>query len=251
RTSNITVLGDLTVEKEITESIIETSSRCIVERSIFASRILAKKGIKSGGIGSESAAPSELTVGIDYRAKRGVADLKSRITDEKKEIDEITPKLLTFKEKSDLLNTALGDIAQVQDRYIVEHRGLVDSPEGDDGRISRLEAKISEIDKSVAGLMHEDEQALQKINEGEIIIKSCKDKINEFQDRIREINEKLESDKGIAIVRASGKIYPGTTVNGRHSSIKIEEMLQRAAISEKKGANSKERNVWHMKISTR
>ena len=251
RTSNITVLGDLTVEKEITESIIEISGRCIVEKNIFASELSAKKGIKSGGIGSESAAPSKLVVGIDFRAKRGVADLKSRIMDEKKEIDENASTLLTLKEKSNLLNTELGDIAQVQDRYIVEHRGLVDSSEGDAGRIDDLGEKIREIDKTVAGLMHEDEQVLQKINEGEFIIKSCKDKINEFQDRIHEIHDKSEADKGIAIVRASGKIYPGTTVNGRHSSIKIEEMLHRATISERKGANAKERNVWHMKVSTR
>ena len=251
RKSNIVALGNMNVETEIAESIIETSGRCVVGESVFASEISAKKGIKAGSIGSESAAPSQLTVGIDFRAKRDVIALKRRITDKKQKIDEITPGLLTFKEKSDLLNTKLGDIAQIQDRYIVEHRGLLDLPEGDAGRIAVLEKKIREIDKTVAGLMDEDEHELQKINETELVIKSCKDKIDEFQDRIREINEKSELDKGIAILKASGKIYPGTTVNGRHSSIKVEEMLQRATISERKGANSKERNLWHMKISNR
>ena len=249
RKSNIMTLGNLNVETEIAESIIETSGRCVVEESVFASEISAKKGIKAGSIGSESAAPSQLTVGIDFRAKRDVVALKRRITDEKQKIDEITPELLTFKEKSDLLNTNLGDIAQIQDRYIVEHRGLLDSPEGDAGRIAALGKKIREIDETVAELMDEDEHELQKINDTELLIKNSKDKIDKFRDRIREINEKSELDKSIAILKASANIYPGTTVNGRHSSIKVEEMLQGATISEKKGTNLKERNLWHMKIS--
>jgi uncharacterized protein (DUF342 family) len=250
RKSNIVALGNINVETEIAESIIETSGRCVVEETVFASEISAKKGIKAAVIGSESAAPSQLTVGIDFRAKRDVVALKRRITGKKREIYKITPRLLAFKEKSDLLNTKLGDIAQIQDRYIVERRGLLDSPEGDAGRIAVLEKKIREIDATVAGLMGDDEHELQKINETELVIKSCKDKIDELQGRIREINEKSELDKGVAILKAS-VIYPGTIVKGRHSFIKVEEMLQGTTISERKGTNSKARNPWHMKISNR
>ena len=249
RASNIIALGDLHVERELTESTVETSGRCIVEESIFASEISAMKGVKSGNIGSESTAPSLLTVGIDFKAKRDVAALKQTIKDSTKAIENNRQNLSEFKKKTDQLNTDLGKIALIQDKYIVEHRDLIDAPEGDAGRINELETKIRKIDETVAELMDEDEQVLHKIKKGELMIKKYKDEIDELKNSINKINKQSESEKPLAIVKASRGIYPGTIINGPNASIKVAEMLHRSSISERKG--SKNRTGWYMKVSTR
>jgi uncharacterized protein (DUF342 family) len=248
RASNIIALGDLHVERELTESTVETSGRCIVEESVFASEISAMKGIKTGNIGSESTDPSLLTVGIDFRAKRAVAALKQRIKDTTKALDNIRQNLSEFKKKTDQLNTDLGKIALVQDKYIVEHRNLIEAPEGDAVRRTELEAKIRKIDETVAGLMDEDEQVLHTIKKAELMIKKYKDEIDEHKHGINKINKKSESEKPMAIVKASGVIYPGTIINGPNASIKVAEMLHRSSISERKG--SKNQTGWYMKIFT-
>ncbi len=249
RTSNVVALGDLHVETELTESTIETSGRCIVEESIFASEISATKGVKSGNIGSESTAPNLLTVGIDFKATRTEADLKKKIKETKKKIKELRLKLLAFKKKTDMLNTELGKIAQIQDKYIVKQRDLIDSTERNADSISELETKIRQIDETVSRLMNEDDQVLQKIKATELMIKNHKDEYDDLKNKINKIKKKSESDRGVAIVKASGNIYPGTTINGRQASITIENMLSRATIREKK--ESKGVNKWYMKVSTR
>lgn len=249
--TDIIVSGDIVVGTEITDSIIETSGRCIINGSIFASEISAKKGVESENIGSESAGPSKLTIGVDFKAKREKNDLKNRIAKNQKELAGVESTIITLKEESDLLNIKLGEIAQVQDKYIVEHRKLIELSETDISKANELEKNIHAIDKEVAKLINEDEQVIEQIKETEFIINGCKDQVNEFKKKIDEINKKSESDKTVAIVKASGKIYQGTRINGRNSSINIEEIVQCATISEKKVTSPGAGHLWKMKISAR
>ena len=249
--ADIIVLGDIVVGTEIRDSVIETSGRCIVGGSIFASEISAKKGIKSKKIGSESAGPSKFTVGVDSRAKREEKELRGKILKNQTEIARVEPTITTLKQKSNALNTELGEFAQVQDKYIVKHRQLLESSKTDTGKTDELEEKILQSDKTVEELLKKDEQIIKQIKETKFIINNYKDQIYEFKNKIDEINEKSESDKSIAIVKASSAIYPITTINGRNSSIKIKEIIQRATISEKKITNPDTGQLWHMKISHR
>ena len=249
--ADIIVLGDIVVGTEIRESVIETSGRCIVGGSIFASEISAKKGIKSKNIGSKSAGPSNFTVGVDLRAQREEKELKKVIAEKQKEIARIEPTIITLKQKSDELNTELGEFAQVQDKYIVEHRQLLESSKADTGKVNELKEKIRQSDKIVAELIKKDEQVIGEIKATQFLINEYKDQINKFKNKIDEINEKSESDKASAIVKASGTIYPTIKINGRNSSINIKEIIQRAMISEKKITNSNTGQLWQMKILTR
>nr|MBL0717077.1 DUF342 domain-containing protein [Desulfobacterales bacterium] len=249
--TDIIVLGDIVVGSEIRESLIETSGKCIVAGTIFASEISAKKGIKSKIIGSDSAGPSKFIVGVDSRARREENELKKKIEINQKKITTVEPTIITFKQKSDELNTELGNLAQVQDKYIVQRRQLLESSKPDTGKADELEQKILQFDKMVVELMKKDEEIIAKSKETKFMINKYKNQINEFKNKIDEIIEKSELDKAMAIVSASSAIYPLLTINGRNSSIRIEEIIQRAAIREKKITNPDTGQLWEMKISNR
>ena len=249
--ADIIVLGDIVVGSEIRESLIETSGKCIVAGTIFASEISAKKGIKSKIIGSDSAGPSKFIVGVDFRARREENELKKKIEINQKEITMVEPTIITLKQKSDELNTELGKLAQVQDKYIVERRQLLESSKTDTGKADELEQKILQFDKMVVELMKNDEQIIEESKETKFMINKYKNQINEFKNKIDEITKKSELDKSIAIVTASSAIYPILTINGRNSSITIKEIIQRATIREKKITNTDTGQLWQMKISNR
>lgn len=251
RNSEIISLGTITVQGEIAESKIETNGKCAVKGAILASEISAKKGINSNNIGSEVASPSRLTVGIDFRAKREIGKIKKDIFNLKKGdlYERLEAENKTLTTRSEQINMELGEIAQVQDKLIVKLRNIGESQENCDETTEELEQKIKEIDDKVEELMGEDEKITEKIVGNKNIILNRGDKLEELNEKIREISKLSESDKPLAIIKASGELFSGTMIKGAHSSVTIDKSMNRAKISESKEKNPSEGGAWYMKIS--
>lgn len=252
RTTTITAFGDINVQGEIAESKVETSGKCTVKGAILSSEILAKKGVNSNNIGSDTAGTSNLTVGIDFKAKREIAKVKGMLSELKhgdfyKKLEAENKEL---EEKSDTINLELGQIAQVQDKLMVARRNIDDVQGKGSEKDKELKLKIAEIDKKVEALMDEDEKALNKIDENQNVISSREERISELNEKITKITEMSEADKGISIVKASGNIFAGTVINGQYSTIVIDKNMGRIKISETKDKDPDARKLWYMKISS-
>ena len=245
--SDVVVQGDIDVATEITESTIETSGKCVVEGTILYSKIFAKKGIKSKNIGSEAASPSSLTVGIDFGAKRKVAEINKLISQKKKECEEQEMLIKPLREKSDQLSTTLGETAQVQDALMVEKRVLTTTEkeeakelsESDMERLRQIEAEIVKVDETVEKIMEEDDKIVDNIYDADKIIGGMKQELVKLNENVQELIELSKKDKGVPSVKNSGAVFAGTKIKGPNASIVIKENLNRVLIKERKNKNTK------------
>lgn len=243
--SDIILAGDMAVEKEIIESKIEANGRCLINDGIIiSSAISARMGITAMDIGTRASKSSELTVGIDRQMERE-ADAITKEIQELKEVRETLPKLLeNLKNRSDTVNTRLGEVAQQQDNCMVQHRRLQEKAESgqlrpDDAAAEKLQKAITEMkarqdayDQDVARLMEEDESIDREIAAAERDLTENATKIQELNARMDLITKSQKMDSGVAMVKIGGNVFSGTKINGPHSSLVLQEDLKRVSIVE-------------------
>jgi uncharacterized protein len=257
--SQIEALDDVAINSEITESIVVTSGKFITDGALLSSEISAKKGIKAGEIGSDAASASTLTVGVDFRAIGIDSGLRMKISMKKKEVVKVNETMVQLQQRSDEINTKLGEIAQTQDHHMQKKRVLSQALEENSrepakqsqNQMELLENKIKEIDKIVEDMMIEDEAALEQISENKNLSEVLTNEISVLKNKSLTINEQSEADPGVAMVQVSGNIYPGTTIKGPRASFTIPELIQRAVIKEEENKEPGTQPGWQMKIMTK
>jgi len=259
--STIFALGNIIVNKEIFDSKIEVGGKCtIAGGDIVATRIAAKKGIIAQNIGTEASKPSTLDVGRDYRMEREVKALKKELAENLKLKEKSLVQINKLKEHSSQINLELGEIAQTQDKYMVQQRNLEDKLEEAKGIDSDVEQNVSQaikklaveqdsIDKQVEDLMNEDEKLGDQIDDMEAEVQ----KLDEHRQKLEEQNEILQEsakiDKRLAVAKISGDVFAGTTVMGPHTNITTSEDLKRVRFGEIQESGSSGQKEWVMKLS--
>lgn len=260
--ADIILAGNIAVEKEIIESKIEANGRCLVNDGIIIGSIIsAKMGISVMDIGTEASKSSELIVGIDQQRERE-ADSIAAETKAIKAERETLPKLLeNLKEQLDQINTRLGEVAQEQDKCMVQHRQLqkkIDADlleQGDVGAerlqqtILELEAKQEAYDQEVARLMEQDDAVSQEIAATETKIVESKERIEELNTRLDMIAEARKTDQGIAAVKIGGNVYSGTKFTGPHSVLALQENLKRLSIVETAKQDHEGAKRWRFELT--
>jgi uncharacterized protein len=243
--TNIILAGDIAVEKEIIESDIEANGRCLSNDGIIiASTISAKMGITAMDIGTRASNPSELIVGIDQQMEREIEATREKIQAIKAEHEGLPKLIKDLKKRSDQLNTSLGEVAQEQDRCMVQHRRLQEKIEagllkkvGSEAEklqktIDELKIKQEAYDSDIAKLMEEDESISQQIATSEKSAAENAKTLEELKTHLDQITENQKMDRGIAIVKVGGNIYSGNAITGPHCKMVLQEDLQRVSIAE-------------------
>jgi DNA repair exonuclease SbcCD ATPase subunit len=252
--------GDVVVAKEVVECTIITNGKCIIDGgTILSSEIYAKKGLKADKVGSEASHPSKLVVGIDQIAKVKVDQCKKEITEHTANIDTMEQKLTSLKEESDRGNIELGQIAQIQDKHMVDRRKLTDLIENEkrdptleeQNAISILTQKMEEIDQSVAELMSQDEEIQTQIVKKRNDINELKEQISLLNEEVKDVELFASQDMGIPTVQISGKLYQGTEIVGPHDALVIDKNLYNASLKEQKNNDKEAGKPYFFKISQR
>ncbi len=243
--ADIISVGDISVEKEIIESTIDANGRCIVKDGIIlSSSISAKMGIVAMDIGTQAAKPSELVVGIDKRLERESDTIKSEIQRMKAELENLPEQIKFFKQRSDQVNTTLGEVAQEQDKCMVKQRRLQEKVEAGmlkqgGAAAEKLQHNIEELtnkqdgyDLDVARLMEEDESIGNEIAASEKVIIENTSTIENLKDQLEVVIETQKTDCGFPTVKIGGNICTGTKVIGPNSVFMIDKDLSRLSIVE-------------------
>lgn len=247
--SKISGYGNLVALKEIIDSDISISGKCINSRGhIIASRITAKLGIKAGRIGTPSSTPARLKVGIDDHVQM----IENRITEalelsvsKSKQIDEDIAKL---EDKDRSLYEQITDKAHIQDRAQLDIADLEiewDKLE-DAGDTARSHEMLTEIEK-LKKTAREAEQELNSIFEtqDEIVrrIKKLKKQLSLFEQKNKTlVLEKkaltafAQKETPIAEVSVSKSITQGTVIAGPRSNLILIKDQTRCRIHETKQA---------------
>ncbi|MCP4371439.1 MAG: DUF342 domain-containing protein [Deltaproteobacteria bacterium] len=258
--SDINVGGDLVVEKEITESRIEVYGICKIEYgTIISSEIAAREGVIAKNVGTAMSKPSHLDVGVDHKLRREISGLKKLFSKADRRKKDLTSQIKTLIDRSDQINEELGDVAQKQDRYMVQLSQLQDKFKDhgsiDEGLktkyekvISELEAQCSAIDTVVEELMTKDSEIGTTIADLEEQATELAEDQTELEERIEMLREKRETEKGKPVVKVSGNIFRGTKISGPESKLTLKDDDCHVNISETDRTRVSRFSRWHMQI---
>lgn len=243
--TDIILAGDMAVEKEIIESKIEANGRCLINDGIIiSSTISARMGIIAMDIGTKASKSTELIVGIDQQLEREADAIKGETQAIKAERENLPKLLQNLKKRSDQVNTRLGEVAQEQDKCMVQHRRLQEKVEAGllkqggaaaeklQMTITELKARQDAYDHDVAQLMEEDESIGKEIAATETAITESATKIQELNTRLDTITENQKMNQGVAMVKIGGNVFSGTKITGPHSAMVLQEDLKRLSIVE-------------------
>jgi uncharacterized protein (DUF342 family) len=243
--SDIILAGDMAVEKEVFESKIEANGRCLINDGIIlSSTISAKMGITAMDIGTEASKSSQLVVGKDQQLEREAESIRKEISSIKADQESLPKRIDRLKKRSDEVNTRLGEVAQEQDKCMVQHRRLQQKVEAGqlkqgDAAAEKLQKTITELkaqqdayDHDVLQLMDEDESIDQEIAATETAITETATKLQELNARMEMVIEAQKTSCGLAVVKIGGNVFSGTTITGPHSQLILRENLKRLSIVE-------------------
>ncbi len=259
--SRIVAVGDIVVEREIFDSDIETNGRCIIGGgNIIGSRISAKKGIQVMNVGTEAAKASTLTVGIDKMARRKIDEYKQRLAVLEDSCKELENELETLREKYEKAGTELGEVAQEQDRCMVEKRKLEEQMAKDEktGRlvedsvrekIAGLDRKYHDLDARVAELMDREDDFKGQITVKTGQLEKMVAEQTRIQGRIEKVMADSRQDRAVPIIKVSGIIYSKTKIEGPHATMVLEEDQRHIRIAEIKEGGKGKMSIYALKIT--
>ena len=249
KSSNITVGGNIYVEKEILDSHITTRGECVIDRGrVMASDISAAKGIVAKSVGSDTSPECQLTIGTDSTTLITLLEYQRELSLHNKELNNLEEPIINLKKH-------LQDIdEQIQDLNVLIDR-IEDAKPGAEKRLSLLrqtnkkrdirmfEDKLLNMDSKINSaneskkLFQEEWDKLQKeINDYDpkklARIDTIKEEIIELEDKIKKLRSEIRRNKGKFSVTIHGSISKGTTINGPESTLILEEDMNNVIIQE-------------------
>ena len=262
--ADIEALGSVVVEKEIIDSNIETSGECIISKgTILSSIITAKKGIRALQIGSEMSKPCKLTVGVDQRIKNELDKINGIIHINKKEKSEFNNRLKELEDLPIRIENEIGKMAQIQDKAIVRKRNLQKEMEvlkkGSDPsyladaetEINELDSEIKKVEEKLENLFDNQDQITEEIANVQQKLKKSEKEVHEQENRISEITEWSENDRGVPKVSVKDTIFQDTAIDGIYSSTTLKKNCQNVLIKEDKNQDPDDRAEWKIKVLQR
>jgi len=195
-------------------------------------------------IGTQASKSSELIVGIDRQVEREADAVRGKITAIRAESENLPKLLENLKKRADQINTRLGEVAQEQDKCMVQHRRLKErldaglmktegvSAEDLQKTIQELKARENAYDLDVARLMEADESVCGEIAAANAAISENTASIKALTMQLDTLNETQKMSPGKAMVRIGGNVFSGTTFSGPHSTLVLQEDFKRTTIVE-------------------
>lgn len=264
--SQVSAVGDINVDKEIIDSKIETGGNLIAipYGKVFTSQVIAKKGIAAGQIGSESSKPCVLTIGVDCQTKEWIKKLRDEISLKEKERAKSKTSVEQLNATCGQLEEKISKLIQIQEKVLLEHGKLKELMEtvleGKDSslleqarcRHQQIEETMKKVEGELQKLVDQRDQVAQKVSLLHGEIRDCDGAIQGLRQEIERLTQDY-SAKEVPALKVQDGIFAGTTIQGLHSQMVLEETLLKAMISEKKVSKvDPEGNaikVWEMSLS--
>lgn len=269
--SHIRTWGDVIVEREIIDSKIETNGALIAlpEGKIFASQVMAKKGVVAVQIGSETSKPCSLTIGIDIGAdsqtKKIVKELNEEISKKQKEKEKVKNDLERISTASLQLSEKIFKWTQIQAQATMEQSSIKKrieelKDENDPARLAQVKRELEKVEhelmsseETLGKLLDEQDRVKQETGAIQSLIQELDSVIQKIED---EIDAKLEQYqlKENPTVKVTKAIYSGTSVQGCRCKVVLEDNFLATLIREEKvkvvTEEGKETLEWQMKLTS-
>ena len=259
--SEIICMGDVYIQKEIVDSVIETSGSCsIANGKLISSKVTAKMGLMARNIGTEMAAPSIVKVGHDAFTEKELKKNKTEVTELKEQILAEEAKIDKLKEQNTQLQKEITELAHTQDRAQLEQREI-ETQMKDPAYAAEKDAlgrKLAELVAAADASEQKLDQCFEKTEalEGAIkkinrVVEGLKKKRDDLVTERNNLTKWAKNNPGKAMVAVEGAILSGTHIFGKHSDYVVEKMIRHARITEllfKSDDEGEVRSSYQMKV---
>ena len=255
--SEVSCMGNVFIEKEIVDSEIECSGRCVVENGkIISSQIIANLGVTARNIGTEKAEPCTIKVGHDIFTKKELKNIKDKLESIEKQIQ------LHGKKKEELnienrdIQKQITEFAHIQDRAQLEEKEinskivLMEEDSENTGHIKEMKNKIVQLNTEAQNAEDKLDICFKKSEKLEQVIEEENREVESLdiiqKDLLIERENLIQWAKdspGKSIVIVEGAIMNGTVITGRHSEKRVSEIIRHSKIVEALCTSDGEKNL--------
>ena len=246
-TANIKCFGSVMVKKEVRNSKIRVSGEFKSEAgAIISSFVAAKLGIKVKNIGTDVSEPCKIQIGVDENVRKRIQAYGFRHAEKQKILEQLQIDYEGKNQELTVLQEHLTELAQVQDRGIINQRAHMEKiavmkQQGKDeelkialvelnkcdSMVKDTEAKVSECFRKQEQLQAEASKALAEI---ENIIAGIESIGNEKTAVIKW----SEKNKSQGVLQVTGTIRAGTKIHGSQAAMVLQEDMRNITAREVK-----------------
>ncbi len=269
--SEISCLGNITVDKEIVDSTIESSGVTkIMSGEIINSIVSSNLGLYAKSIGTQKTKPNTISVGNDTFIINELSDIENKIIEFEKKRLQLEKKHQTFIEENKNRQEATAQIANELDKALEEKHEfenamtLLESssedtsekPGGKEKKMLALTRSLKQVKLLISRLGGDMDKRYNIIEKNAKRIEQSFETYDDLQDKIDDLNQEKEyfskwskSNLGKPVVFADGKVCSGTIIKGKHSQKEISEEINNVQLREVNLADSTdETNIFEIQI---
>ena len=260
--ANIEVFGDVIAEKDIIGSEILASGACkALKGKIISSIITAKQGIVAQDIGTEISRPCRLKAGTEDHIEKEVKGIHNAISRRQERLEELRSREQDLEQEELETHREIAELAQVQDRAMVEQRSLREEMEDlktkgkkeqlvqAENRVKELDTKIKTADEAMNRLFDRQDQVLADKTDIQNRIKNMEEEIEELNAEKQAIVEYARKQKRVPVVKAIGSILADTIISGAHSSTVLEKTVRNVSVREVKITDPDSERKWEIRVT--
>ena len=171
--------------------------------------------------------------------------------------------LKTLEKEPDNIEQQIGEMAQIQDRFMVERRSICQKIEelktaGNKVPMTDAETKLEELDlkikreeETLEELFNKQDQVVEEISVIQKTIENLNAQVKASIDRIEEVSQWSVTEKRVPEVRVYSNIFTDTKIEGIHSSRTLKQNYKNVLIKEQKIGGPDEPSVRKIKVLQR
>jgi hypothetical protein len=228
--STIYCLGNLIVDKEIMDSRIIASGAVIIKTGeIISSNITCNKGLFTQHLGTEKSTPNTVTFGVDTFSTRELKNIRDRIVQTTDGQADIHEKLNALAEE--LSRDTVNTLALVHEIDRARHENFLLSKKQGDPTARGLKSQMQinsrlmvRLDRELNHLLDRVEKKKKQKEEFEAELKQLESTLEKVKSEQSNFTRWQQQNPGVAQAIVSGRVIPGTIINGPEASTEILEV---------------------------
>lgn len=243
--SFITGFGNLVIQKEIIDSNIMISGKCENPTGhIISSKIIAKNGIESGKIGTDSSKPAILKVGVDEHIETMTREVDEQLQESIARLQDLREKIKSIEACDQELYEQITQKAQIQETAQNEIKQIKETipdlkKSSDLSEEQKAFTRIKKLSETAEAAKHDLNKIFEAQDQYAKDIDLLKSRINgiegtnkNFIIKKRALREFASRTESLPRVTIQGKITQDSVIQGPNESITIREDLSRCQILE-------------------
>ena len=232
--SNIMTFGNLEVSKEIIDSDIISSGSCQNQSGhIITSRITTKMGIDAGKIGTASAKPAKLKVGVDKHMEILTDKIQKSLEASISKTDLLKDEIKKLEDEDQKLYQKVSEQAHIQDRSQLDIKELKNSGQTDDSmEIKTLQNQAKKAEHELNIIFEAQDKIANDIERLKEQVSFAQEKTKTFVLEKKALLNFANKERPIPVVTIAQTIVQDTMIKGPNSSLILKDDTSHCKIQE-------------------